>query len=110
MLKEVDEEESARELENYCKDQSTIHNQPDSMSFQDRYSTGHWSSAKKNTFECRDYAPNNSNTENMQGFHSQDHRKYSSKVDNYEPLRYQHISRDFRAKSIAGSETYQGIF
>lgn len=106
LIKEVDEEETSRELEEYCKDDSNFKRQPDSMSFQDRNSTGHWSTAKKPELGQGQPEMSNPGRDSAQSFYRyHGERKYSSKVDNYEPLHQYDHSREFRLQSFGGSET-----
>ena len=81
-------EEESQELQEYCKDDSTFNPNHELVSFQDKQSTGNWSSVKKQQFEPPkrrvEHHPQNSGS--MQSFYKPDHRQYSSTVDHYEPL------------------------
>ena len=46
-IKEIKDEDSARELNDYWKDDSTYYPQPDSISFQDKSSVKNWNSDRK---------------------------------------------------------------
>ena len=69
------------------------------MSFQDKHSTGQWSSVHHKDL----LRPT---SESIQSYYCPDHRKYSSTVDNYEPLSKYQGNQDFKIQPYKSTELY----
>jgi hypothetical protein len=62
---------------------------------------------KKHDPHIRNYNGGRANSASVQSVYQPDHRKYSSTVDNYEPLHHYQGSNEFKLISLGGSESYE---
>ena len=83
--KEFWEEESANELNEYWKDDSTYYPQPDSISFQDKHSVRNWNSDRKPPILQEQREIQHLRHGSVQSLYRDD-RNYKRNNDNYIPL------------------------
>jgi len=112
LIKEVDEEESVKELEQYCNDDSTFKYKQEDTGIAGQNTAAYDSSAKKidySTIQPESYHVENASVYSIYDRPTQK-RAYNSRIDHYEPLRPNISRNEQRLNTFAASDDFESRY